>query len=276
MSDAEHRALCQGFLPTDRAARAYVWKYSQVIGGRRPRHFHAEPEVNVVVRGWGVFGLGDRTVRVSAGELLAFPPGQDHVLLEASSDLYLYAIGLDPSYSTDVSRADGATFLPLHVRLPPRELQPVLDRAGDLVDRTGADTHTAELWERAQWLGARADQIGGRGTHVLTRRALQALWTAPELGLEALSRELRAPSSEISRHFHRDVGATLVRYRTRLRMLHVIRLMDTGEHDLMTAASIAGFGSYSQCHRTFHAELGCAPRQFFASVRAQMQLAYTP
>jgi AraC-like DNA-binding protein len=45
---------------------------------------------------------------------------------------------------------------------------------------------------------------------------------------------------------------------------------------LTRAASLAGFGSYSQCHRTFQSELGCAPRKFFSGIREQMQLTYAP
>jgi AraC-like DNA-binding protein len=97
---------------------------------------------------------------------------------------------------------------------------------------------------------------------------------APELGLDALGRTLGTHPSEVSRHFHRDVGMTLVRYRMRQRLLQLIRLMDRGHYDLMQGASAAGFGSYAQCHRTFQSEFGCAPRRFFSELCDQMQLAY--
>src|SRR3954463_10187106 len=64
--------------------RAQVWAYAAQY--RRPRHFHAEPELNLVVAGRAMFGVGDSTVQVGAGELLSFLPGQDHALLEASPD----------------------------------------------------------------------------------------------------------------------------------------------------------------------------------------------
>jgi AraC-like DNA-binding protein len=227
-----------------------------------------------VVRGSATFGVGDRVSTVSEGGLIAFPPGQDHVLLESSPDLYLYAVGLAPEYSTEVCRAGRESLMPLQARLTGDELAVVVDRAAAIVDRTGADQLGAELWERVHWLGRRASARPNPGTHVLTRRVLAQLESSPELGLEALSNELRSHTSEISRHFHRDLGMTLVRYRARLRLLHVIRLFDTGKHDLFAAANAAGFGSYSQCHRTFQAELACAPRQFFGGQRQQMQLAY--
>lgn len=275
MVGPERKALYQRFLPGT-GQRAYVWKYSEATGGRRPRHFHLEPELNLVVRGTGTFGVGDGSVQVVRGELLVFPAGQDHVLLESSEDLYLYAIGLDPALSSEVL-GNELEPLPLHVRLEDSEFERVVERASELVDRTIAEQAGAELWERAHWLGRRSARPASRATHVLTRRALQRLGSAPELGLESVAQEVGAHPSEVSRHFHRDVGMTLVRYRTRLRLLHFIRLLDSGAGDLSRAASAAGFGSYSQCHRTFHSELGCAPRQFFyAGLRDEMQQAYAP
>ena len=274
MAGGKAPALYQRFLPDGRV-RAFVWKHAQSVGGRRPRHFHSEPELNLVVHGSATFGIGNAVVRASRGDLLAFPAGQDHALLEASSDLYLYAIGLDAAHSAAVLGTASEPTSPLHVRLEASELERLVDQAAAIVDRRDAEQLGAELWHRMHWLGRRAVDHGGRRPHVLTRRAVQLLAGAPDLGLEALAAELRTHPSEVSRHFHHDVGMTLVNYRTRQRLLQLIRLVETGNHDLRSAASEAGFGSYSQCHRSFHAELGCAPASFFFSgVLEQMQHVY--
>jgi AraC-like DNA-binding protein len=274
MIGVEKDALLQRFLPNQQH-RAFVWKYAHEIGGRRPRHFHCEPELNVVARGSATFGVGDRTVRVTRGQLLAFPSAQDHVLLSASPDLYLYAIGLDRDYSTEVLGSVHEPVVPLHVTLGREEFAFVVDRAAAILEQPDSEQRGAELWERVHWFGRRVESRPSVATHVLTRRALQRMVTAPELGLDAVARESRAHPSEMSRHFHRDMGMTLVRYRTRLRLLQLIRMVDAGESDLMAAAIGAGFGSYSQCHRTFRSELRCSPREFFSSeLRDQMQLAY--
>lgn len=111
--------------------------------------------------------------------------------------------------------------------------------------------------------------------HVSTRRTLELLDEDATLGLEALAQQARTLPSEVSRYFHRDLGIPLVRYRARLRLMRFVRLVDAGAHNLMTSASEAGFGSYSQCHRVFQSELGCAPREFFAlGGRDRMQAAY--
>lgn len=269
MLDSRAGALHQDFLPAGEG-RAFVWKYSVAHGGRRPRHFHGEPEINVVARGWAQFGVGEREVRVAKGELIVFPAGQDHVLLERSSDLYLYAIGLASSFSAEV--LDGAPPLPVHAKPSDAEFASVVAKAADIVERPGSEQLGAELWQRIHWLSCRGG--AGRGAHVLTRRALRVLASAPELGLAAIARELRAHPTEVSRHFHHDLGMTFVRYRSRSRLLRFIELAGSGR-ELLAAAGTAGFGSYSQCHRTFQAELGCAPGQFFsAGLRERMQLAY--
>lgn len=272
MPVAPRRAIHQNFLPAGKH-RAFVWKYSDPIGGRRPRHFHAEPELNLVVRGSATFGIGDSVVTVAPGELIAFPSAQDHVLLDSSPDLYLYALGLDATYSAQVLSCEPS--LPLHVQLAPHELGPIIAGAADIVDRPNADSLGAELWQRVHAVARRSAPRSAYGPHVLTRRTLQLLRAAPELSLTTLARELRAHPTEVSRHFHRDLGLTLVRYRTRLKLLDLIDRVDSGQTELMSAASHAGFGSYSQCHRAFQAELGCSPRSFFSGLRDGMQRAYT-
>jgi AraC-like DNA-binding protein/quercetin dioxygenase-like cupin family protein len=269
--------LHQSFLANPGTDRAFVWKFSQAIGGRRPPHFHIEPELNLVVRGSASFAIGSAVAHVSQGELLAFPSGQDHALLAASPDLYLYAIGLEPGLSREVLGRERASSMPMHVRLAPGEYSAIVQRAEDIVDRSRCDSLAAELWERSHWAGLHGISRSEQGSHVFTRKVMQLLGEAPELGLEELASQLRAQPSEVSRHFHRDMHVPFVRYRSRLRLLQFIRLVDSGEHDLMTSASVAGFGSYSQAHRSFHSEFGCGPRQFFrGGLRERMQGVYSP
>jgi AraC-like DNA-binding protein/mannose-6-phosphate isomerase-like protein (cupin superfamily) len=272
------RAIHQGFLPSRGQSRAFVWKYSPVNWGRRPRHFHREPEFNLIASGRATFGIGDIVVTVSEGDLLGLPPAQDHVLLHASPDLYLFAVGMDPALSSDVLRADPDDVMPpVCFRLALDDFRSLISRASAIVDRDGVEQPCAELWEQAHWLAARNTSRPINSMHVLTRRAISAVNRAPNLELQSLAARLRTADSEISRYFHRDLGMTFVHYRTRLRILRLIRLMDVGGTTLGSAAKTSGFGSYSQCHRIFQAWLGCSPRQFFhAGLREQMQQAYDP
>jgi AraC-like DNA-binding protein len=271
------RILHQSFLPKTRdRVDAYVWKYSLEHGGRRPRHFHVEPELNLVTSGWAEFGVGETTLRVTKGELIGFPAGQDHVLLDTSPDVFLFAVGMAPMLASQVLNGQsGETAVPLHLRLDHHELRAITRRAELVVDRAGVEQPCAELWEQIHWLG-RHRPVGRAGAlHVLTKRALQVVSESPELGLEAVAHSAKSSPSEVSRYFHRDLGMTFVRYRTRLRLLRFMGLVEEGRGSWNAAATAAGFGSYSQCHRSFQSELGCSPRTYFNSgLRQEMQQVY--
>lgn len=271
-------ALYQGFLPLGDEARTHVWKFSWQYGGRRPRHFHLEPELNLIVAGSARFGVGHEVISASAGDLIAFAPGQDHVLLETSSDLYLFAIGVDAKLSEGVLRKDRAVAMtPLHARLDDGDFKALAKRSEVIVDRSGIDDLGAELWEHANWARRQASNLPDSNLHVLTRRALALMMDDPQLSRDDLARHLRTTPTAISRYFHHDLGLPLVQYRTRLRLMHYIQLVDREFGNLTTSAKLAGFGSYSQCHRVFQAELGCSPHQFFYSdTREQMQRRYEP
>ena len=267
----------QGFLPTHGQSRAFVWKYSPVNWGRRPRHFHIEPEFNLIASGRAVFGIGDTVVEANRHDLIGFPAGQDHVLLEASPDLFLFAIGMDPLFSSDVLRGQDTALCPLHLRLDNDDFHALAKRASDIVDRAGLEEPCAELWAHADWLAQRRDRNRSTPMHVLTRRTLEMLSNDPTIGLEHLASKLRSPASEISRYFHHDMGNTFIAFRTRRRILNFIRRVDDGATNFRDIAGEAGFGSYSQCHRVFESVLGTSPRAFFQNGdRKRMQQAYDP
>jgi AraC-like DNA-binding protein/mannose-6-phosphate isomerase-like protein (cupin superfamily) len=274
----DQRAIHQGFLPPSGQSRAFVWKYSPVNWGRRPRHFHIEPEFNLIASGHATFGIGESVITVSEGDLLSLPPAQDHVLLQASPDLYLFAVGMEPAFSADVLRAEpDVVMFPIRFRPSLDDFRSLVRRASAIVDRNGVEQPCSELWEQAHWLASRNTSRPIMPMHVLTRRALSTVNRSPDLDLQSVAALLRSTDSEISRYFHRDLGMAFAHYRTRLRLLRLIRLMDVGGVTLMSAAKMSGFGSYSQCHRVFQARLGCSPRQFFhTGLREQMQQAYDP
>jgi AraC-like DNA-binding protein len=255
--------------------RGQIWRYAPAY--RRPRHFHAEPELNLVVSGRAHFGTGSATIPVAAGDLLWWPPGCDHELLDASHDFDLYVFALTPELAARVPARHGTALAPgplrvglgqasasaLHARLA----APVLTS-----EVAAAERHVVELWSAA--LACRSE-VGGPDN--LGRRVLRSLLKHPELSRAERARLVRAHPSELSRSFHRELGSTLGSYRTRLRLLHFIQLVDSGQRNLLEAALQAGFGSYSQCHRAFRATVGCAPRTFFeGGLRREMADTFTP
>lgn len=257
-------------------AQAQIWSYSPRY--RRPRHFHVEPELNFVIAGSACFGVGGRTIEVTSGEVLGFLPGQDHELLHGSDDLMLFAIGMTPKLSSEVLRkAHLLGGMPIRLRPAAHELRQLTSRASAMTESGNADQAIAEFWERVHLSTPSCSHDLCGTSHVATRRALAALAEAPELDRDALARLARANPSELSRHFRRDVGMTLVQYRTRLRLLQFIRIVDHTAADLTAAAFESGFGSYSQCHRSFLAEFGCGPREFLhAGLRERMDQIFEP
>jgi AraC-like DNA-binding protein len=266
-------ALYQPF-PMPGVARAHIWHH--VPETRRPRHFHSEPELNLIAAGSGVFGVGDLTIAVATGDLLWWSPGQDHVLLEASPDFDLFVIGLTPELSARVLgtnrpaayagatrvRLDGATFAGLRSFC-----------AAPIAGDPGAvERHLGDFWRTAHDL-----RLATPDKHAFTNRALVSLMERPELRRSDVASVVRGHPTEVSRHFHKDVGLTLTEYRTRLRLLRFIRAASSRQANFLLAALEAGFGSYSQCHRAFQQTLGCSPRCYFRDeVRAQMEDAFLP
>ena len=266
-------ALYQPF-PMPGAARAHVWHH--VPETRRPRHFHSEPELNLIAAGSGVFGVGDLTIAVAAGDLLWWSPGQDHVLLDASPDFDLFVIGLTPELSARVLGPNstaayaGAT----RVRLDALTLAGLRSfcAAPMAGDRGAVETHLGDFWRNAHDL-----RLATPGKHAFTNRALTSLMERPELRRSDVASVVRGHPTEVSRHFHKDVGLTLTEYRTRVRLLRFIRAASRREANFLLAALEAGFGSYSQFHRAFQETLGCSPRHYFRDeVRSQMEDAFLP
>jgi AraC-like DNA-binding protein len=267
-------ALYQPF-PIPGTARGHVWHH--VPATRRPRHFHVEPELNLIAAGRAVFGYGEATVSVSAGDLLWWPPGQDHVLLDATPDLDLYVIGVTPAFSEHVLAGGVSGALVGAARLEFDEDTLTSLRTACAVQMAGVDAAAVErrvgdLWREAHGLRTRIPD-----RHPLTVRALRSLLGRPDLKRAELARLIHGNASEVSRHFHRDIGLTLVAYRTRLRLIRFIQLVERGGRSFLTAAIDAGFGSYSQCHRAFQQAFDCTPRVFFGTgVSEEMKGRFAP
>jgi AraC-like DNA-binding protein len=267
-------ALYQPF-PMATKARAHIWHH--VPATRRPRHFHSEPELNLVTGGRAAFGMGEKVLPVARGDLLWWPPGQDHVLLDASPDFDLFVIGVTADFSLRAlaGTVDAACVGPIHMRLPPAalaELEDTCATPGSAIDVPAIERRVGDLWRKAHALRRAADSM-----HVVTRRTMLSLYQRPELGRSELAQRVRVYPTEISRYFHDDMGVTLSGFRSRLRLLRFIRSVDAGAPNLLAAALGAGFGSYSQCHRVFQQTLGCNPRSFFeTSLRDQMENRFAP
>jgi AraC-like DNA-binding protein/mannose-6-phosphate isomerase-like protein (cupin superfamily) len=254
-------ALFQPF-PMLPARRAQVWRHRPEF--RRPRHFHREPELNFVVQGSATLGIGTRVQQARAGEVIVFEPGQDHVLVDASSDLELFALALTPElWERRRSLAAGSQAAPLS---PERRAHVVsaLSAVAEIRDTIAVESLLCELFAllKAQAVAPAS----------IARRAAQQAVAQPGASCSVLASQLGTHASNLSRVFARELGVSLVELRSRLKLGEFVRLVDAG-YSFTQAALEAEFGSYAQCHRVFRRATSVTPRAYFAGARAQVDLA---
>src|SRR5205085_4334559 len=116
---------------------------------------------------------------VELGDMVAWVPGQDHELIEASHDFDLFVVGLTPELSVRVLglREGPNPPGPTRMRLPPDVLSRFIATCGvrwENEDATSAESRIGDLWRNAQALRA-----SGRGMHPVSRRALGLLQEGP-------------------------------------------------------------------------------------------------
>jgi AraC-like DNA-binding protein/mannose-6-phosphate isomerase-like protein (cupin superfamily) len=253
-------AIFQPF-PMLTGRRAQIWRHRPEY--RRPRHFHDEPELNVVVAGSCELGVGDRVYRLSAGQMVLFQPGQDHVLLQGSDDLDLFVLALSPELA-DRALGPHAVSAACGVIATLPAVEGAAAELCQIEDGAACETQLADRFAQAK---RRASS-----SHVLARRAVQIAREEPSVSGAALARRLSTAPSFVSRRFHTELGVPLVEYRARMKLMRFIALVDSG-HPLTRAALDAEFGSYAQCHRVFRRAVGCSPSEYFAGARQQVDAA---
>ncbi len=234
----------------------------------RPRHHHDELEFNLGTRGMARFAVGSRRIDVHAGTLLWFLPGQDHLLEAASPDFTMWIAAFKPWFVEAQQRANKDTPLPTLVDQV-REVD--ADACAELSEicRTAFsgpyEAERDELLLRLLNLAlatARASHQQRSSVHIAIQKSLRQLILDPTLGREELARRAGLGPEALSRKFAGELGISLPEYRNRLRVGRFLRAIDDGQTNLLGAALVAGFGSYSQCHRVLREQTGDSPSDF--------------
>jgi len=246
------------------ARRAQVWRHRPEF--RRPRHFHREPELNFIVKGSATLGIGTRVQQALAGDVVVFEPGQDHVLLDASDDLELFALALTPELwqRRGAAAAGAPTSTEALSGGEQAGIAAALHAVADVRDALSVETRLSDLFSQLRTLARVPSSVSRRA-------ALRAL-ARPGASCSALASQLGTHPTNLSRVVTRELGVPLVELRSRLKLSEFVRLVDEG-HSFTQAALQADFGSYAQCHRVFRRFTGCQPRAYFAGARAEVDLA---
>jgi AraC-like DNA-binding protein len=245
------------------------------VGDVRPRaHRHAELEVNLVVRGTASYLLGDRRYALTPGTLTWLFPGQDHVLVDESSDHELWWAVFRPALVARIATTRHARLLLQED--PSGQFSRRLDRGR--VRRLGALFHELQDAETADdvllntglaYLLSFAwrafldsdDVVEGVDLHPAVETVARLLRDDPDAGdLAALARAARLSPAHLSRIFKAQTGLSISRFRNQQRLQRFVRLYDRGRRTTALAAALdAGFGSYAQFHRVFREQTGRSP-----------------
>ena len=245
------------------------------VGDVRPRaHRHAELEVNLVVRGTASYLLGDRRYALTPGTLTWLFPGQDHLLVDESSDHELWWAVFRPALVARIATSQHAR--PLLEKDPAGQYSRRL--ASGRVRRLGALFHEVRDAEPEDdvlvntglaYLLSFAwrafldsdDVVEGVDLHPAVETVARLLRADPEAGdLATLARAARLSSSHLSRIFKQQTGVSISRFRNQQRLQRFLRLYGSGRRTTALAAALeAGFGSYAQFHRVFREQTGRNP-----------------
>ncbi len=252
-------ALFQPF-PMLTGRRAQAWRHQPAY--RRPRHFHAEPELNIVFKGWAKMGVGKHEILMRPGDVLLLKPAQDHVMLDCSGDLDLFVVAASPEladrFSTGVFPTTTTT-----LALAEEGRDATLEALVQLQNVKNDTPHEDTIGELFEWAVPRSP-----GGNMMSRKLLSSIYGDDGESAGTLARNLGVDAAELSRKFSSDLGVKFVEARARMRLMRFIGSVDDG-HSL-TRAAAEHFGSYAQCHRIFRRYLGCAPREFFSGKRERL------
>lgn len=265
-----------------------IWRYSPLY--IHPGHFHAQVEFLIVLRGRAVARIGRELHGVHAGQLVWHLPGVEHELREASSDLDLRVVQVEPDLCADVARTLRA---PSERRAASpalddnfsgwtRELgwlasaRPVVELANADRDRLLEDCEItcsegllpAQSSQRLRSALAHAWRATSRH-HEATRAssvvelACWLLLEQPALDRTSVCRALDVSESYLSRRFQAELGVSFAEQRARLRIARFVTHVAREGKNYLDAAFLSGFGSYSQLHRVFVKLVYVSPRAYF-------------
>ncbi|WP_407564999.1 helix-turn-helix domain-containing protein [Streptomyces sp. 184] len=195
--------------------------------------------------------------RLGSEQQFAHPRGADrYTELVPSEPLLASLLGGDPAVP------EGLVFTTPAMALRHRLLCAAAGRGpGDAF--RAAESAVALAAAALAQLDARRVASGAPATAAARRRladgAREALAADPRLGLLALAAELGCSPHHLSRVFRAATGATLSRYRNRLRAARALERLAGGERDLGGLAAELGFADQAHMTHVVRAESGLPP-----------------
>ena len=225
------------------------------------------------MRGTASYLLGDRRYALTPGTLTWLFPGQDHVLVDESSDHELWWAVFRPSLVAQIATNRHAR--PLTEDDPVGQFSRRLEsgrvrRLGALfrevqeaetVDDVLFNTGLAYLLNLAWRAFLDSDDVvEGVDLHPAVETVARLLRDPDAGDLAALGRAVRLSPSHLSRIFKEQTGVSISRFRNQQRLQRFLHLYGRGRRTTALAAALeAGFGSYAQFYRVFCEQAGRSP-----------------
>jgi len=266
-------------------------------------HRHAELELNLVVRGWVTYVVGDRRFTFRARSLFWLFPEQEHQLVARSDDAQYYVAVFKPSLIARSCRTspyeelnrgnhDRNCVLNTHLRpdtfdLIRKTMDSLMEGAldPDLLNREAGygwlsnfsfehgDPDGLNAGLRYLLLLCWRTQKAGKGRgsamalHRAVHRALELMSEGgAEMNLSQLARACGTSDAYLSRTFRRQIGVPLSHYRNSLRLSRFWEeFRGTEQKTVSEAVYAAGFGSYAQFYKVFTQAYGQGPRACLAA-----------
>jgi AraC-like DNA-binding protein len=259
----------------------------------RPLHFHGQLECLLIRRGSARLNVATQTQVVRSGQLCWILPGVPHVMGDFSPDFDMWVVELDSALVDDCwatmnaagPARDHAPFeswsLPLGEQLAGRPAVDVPAEVAKSLDGLAAGVWAATLASEARCglagfgllaLRTTLGNVDKRRPNSVGQLASCLLLGSPSMSRAAAAAELGVSEGFFSRAVHKELGVTFVEHRARTRVAHFLALVQAKGINFLEAALAAGFGSYSQFHRTFSRVSGSRPRDYLGHGRRRSQL----
>ena len=248
-------------------------------------HAHDELELHFLERGKATFSFPPGELVAETGTLVWVPPGREHLLQSASSDLMRWVLICRRRVVQRVlPQAAGGALLTRSAkeqskRLPRPAVTALRQTFSDVqsdggrelpVVNAGVAFALARAWLHFQAANTHPEPAA---VHPAVAAAIRLL---REHGERPSMRELAEGSgvteSHLSKLFVSELGITITDFRNRIGVERFLELYGDGSGlTLLDAALDAGFGSYPQFYRIFTKHMGYPPAEHRARVRVSRE-----
>ena len=246
-------------------------------------HWHAQIEVNYMVRGSVHYRMGGHDLRLGAGQMCLFWGGQPHRMDESSNDsiyagahlplVHFFRMRLPPAISTMLM--GGATMLTSKTDCADEQNFPRWHGWANSGDEVKAQHTVEELLLRVERMFMEPYTVVSSGNE----RKAESGSVPPSLGVvrmcdfiagnyleEIDATDIAAAAGLHPKYamnlFRKSTGMTLVKYLTLLRLSRAQAMLMNGNDSVLQVAMDSGFGSVSAFNKAFRQIAGKPPSDF--------------